>query len=160
MNSARHAHTQAHDPTLRSQMLLTECGDATGWFAEYALAQLAPGSNCSSRPAWVAWMDTVAVAAPESADEEARASAEPVVVLWSQDARAARRAILVWPRARAPFTPVVSPRTSPAGAPAALCVERGAHPAAARIHSAARALRHRGKPGSGEHGVVLSLIHI
>jgi hypothetical protein len=63
--------------------VLAERGDASGWFAEYAMAQLAPGANCSSRPAWVAWTDAAALG-----------NEELVVALWSQDARAARRAIL------------------------------------------------------------------
>ena len=50
------------------------------WFAEHARMQLAPGSGCSSRPLWIAWMGT--------------ALGEVFVVFWAADVRAARRGVL------------------------------------------------------------------
>ena len=50
------------------------------WFAEHARMQLAPGSGCSSRPLWLAWMGT--------------ALGEVFVVLWAAEERAARRGVL------------------------------------------------------------------
>ena len=50
------------------------------WYGEHARMQLAPGSGCSSRPLWLAWM--------------AAALREVFVVFWAADERAARRGVL------------------------------------------------------------------
>ena len=70
---------------------MEECGDASGWFAEYAVAQL--GTQCSTRPEWVAWID--GDHGHDRAHHEAGDGArEAVIVLWARDARAARRGLL------------------------------------------------------------------
>ena len=60
------------------------------WFGDYASAQLAPGTGCTSRPLWLAWMSS--------------ALGEAFVVLWAADERAARRAVLALRLGRAAAT--------------------------------------------------------
>ena len=68
------------------------------WFAEHARMQLAPGSGCTSRPLWLAWMGT--------------ALGDIFVVLWAADERAARRAVLELRLGRAAW-PFLAPRPLP-----------------------------------------------
>jgi hypothetical protein len=84
----------------RLERIFSERGLRQGeWLAEHATAQLSSASACTSKPQWVAWCAAMAGAPSSSdtaasADLEASGSAARIVVLWAEDARAARRAVL------------------------------------------------------------------
>lgn len=102
----------------RLDRILSERGLRPGeWLAEHATAQLSAASACTSKPQWVAWCASMADAtlscgATAHANSVAGAStgAARIVILWAEDARAARRAVLELQLRRACPVHVLAPR--------------------------------------------------
>ncbi|EOD11291.1 hypothetical protein EMIHUDRAFT_226509 [Emiliania huxleyi CCMP1516] len=90
----------------RLSSLLAERGLLQGeWLAEHAAMQLSESSRCASEPRWVAWRS------PCRSDDAADGGSSPrIVLLWAEDARAARRAVLALDLRRACPVRVLLPR--------------------------------------------------
>ena len=90
----------------RLSSLLAERGLLQGeWLPEHAAMQLSESSRCASEPRWVAWRS------PCRSDDAADGGSSPrIVLLWAEDARAARRAVLALDLRRACPVRVLLPR--------------------------------------------------
>jgi len=114
----------------RLERILSERGLRLGeWFAEHASAQLSSASACITKPQWAAWCAPAAGISDCEAGESSDGAAGPsagvlaevggdataaagarIVVLWAEDARAARRAVVALQLRRACPVRVLLPR--------------------------------------------------
>ena len=79
----------------RLESILDQRGFRLGeWLAEHASAQLCSASGCESKPQWAAWCTPHAEAQGPSAPPDGDIAGLRVVVLWAEDSRAARRAVV------------------------------------------------------------------